>query len=29
MEVRLADGAGCDDVVAARDDETLPVRRPF
>jgi hypothetical protein len=29
MEVRLADGAGCDAVVAARDDETLPVRRPF
>jgi len=29
MEVRLAEGAGCDAVVGARDDETLPVRRPF
>lgn len=29
MEVRIEDGAGCDTVTAARDDGTLPVRRPF
>lgn len=29
MEIRLDDDAGCDDVKDARDDEDLPLRRPF
>ena len=29
MELRLNDDADCDDVVAARDDDSLPLRRPF
>ncbi len=29
MEIRLGDEAGCDDVIAARDLEDLPLRRPF
>lgn len=29
MELRIGEGDGCDAVLAARDDETLPIRRPF
>ena len=29
MEIRLADDAGCDAVKDAKDDEDLPLRRPF
>ncbi len=29
MEIRLADDGNCDDVVNARDDGDLPIRRPF
>ena len=29
IELRLADDAGCDEVIAAKDDGDLPLKRPF